>query len=98
VTDCDTANTRFGRILLTKKRLSANIANLAEQIQTTYAHNDEVIVLVLLNGAKRFVDELFGHINDEKFRLRYLSAGSYNGAESGGGVNQTESKVQRDFQ
>jgi len=84
--DRDTTKTKFRQILLTKKALSSYIANLAEQIKTTYANNDKIIVIVLLNGAKRFTDELFGHINDEKFRLRYLTAGSYNGAESGGKV------------
>jgi hypoxanthine phosphoribosyltransferase len=84
--DRQASETRVGQILLTESAISSRIANLAEQIRTIYTDSNKVTVLVLLNGAKRFADELFKRINDDKFRLRYLKASSYDGAESDGKV------------
>lgn len=87
--DCDPAKTKIARILLTESAISSHVANLAEQIKTTYANKDKVIVLVLLNGAKRFTDELFERINDEKFQVRYLTVNSYYGSKSTGKITIT---------
>ncbi len=84
--DRKTAKAQVGRILLTEPELAARVANLAEQIKTAYADTSKVIVLVLLNGAKRFTKDLFGLINDEKFQLRYLTVNSYSGCKSNGKV------------
>lgn len=82
----ETTKPKVGQILLTESAISASIASLAEQIKATYDSSDKVIVLVLLDGAKRFADELFGCIDLSKFELRYLRAKSYNGNESSGVV------------
>lgn len=84
--DCHDSNTQVEQIFLSGPVLSARIADLAEQIKAAYAATDRVIVLVLLNGAKRFTDELFRRINDRKFQLRYLTVRSYSGARPGANI------------
>jgi hypoxanthine phosphoribosyltransferase len=84
--DRKTAKAQIGRILLTESVLAVRIANLAEQVRNAYADCNKVIVPVLLNGAKRFADELFERINDVKFQLRYLIVTSYSAAQSSGKV------------
>ncbi len=84
--DRETTKPKVGQILLTESAISACIASLAEQIKAAYKATNKVIVLVLLDGAKRFADELFGCIDLAKFELRYLRAKSYNGAESCGQI------------
>ncbi|MFA5784072.1 MAG: phosphoribosyltransferase family protein [Phycisphaerae bacterium] len=78
--------TQIGRIILSESHLRTCINKLADQIKNAYTGCGEVIVLVLLNGAKRFADDLFERINDDKFKLRYISVSSYNGNKSIGKV------------
>ncbi len=87
--DRQTTKAKVGQILLTESVLSSRIANLAEQVKAIYAQSNRVIALVLLNGAKRFADELFERINDKKFQLKYLKVSSYDGAVPNGKVTIT---------
>lgn len=82
--DRKTFKSQVGRILLTESVIASHVVSLAEQIKAAYADSNKVTVLVLLSGAKRFADELFERINDEKFRLRYLTVSSYDGTRSNG--------------
>lgn len=78
--------TQIGRTILTESKLRNCILKLSDQIKTAYTGCGEVIVLVLLKGAKRFADDLFRQIDDDKFLLRYVSVSSYDGDKSIGKV------------
>lgn len=77
---------QVGQILIDADSIASAISALARQITSTFKQSQDVSVIVLLDGAKRFADDLFGFINDGKFRLEYIDVKSYNGTESAGAV------------
>jgi hypoxanthine phosphoribosyltransferase len=85
--DHETAKPQVGKILLTESALSARVAGLAAQIKAAYADVDSVVAVVLMQGAKRFADELFSLIDDGRFELRYLTVSSYRGVEQAENVS-----------
>lgn len=80
----------IGQVLLTGDEISSILHKLAGQISTAYADSQKVIVIVLLSGAKVFADNLFALINDDKFKIHYITASSYkNGCKSCGTLELT---------
>ncbi len=75
-----------GQILISQEQLYTRIRELAEKITKTYLQVSRVDVIVILNGAKQFTDDLFAIINDPKFKLHYIKTKSYNGTVSNGDV------------
>jgi hypoxanthine phosphoribosyltransferase len=83
------AKIRPAKVLITESRLSSQIEELARKIKAKYESAPDVVVFVLLEGAKKFACELFARINDEKFQLRYIRAKSYNGTKANSCVEIT---------
>jgi hypoxanthine phosphoribosyltransferase len=81
----------IGQIILNQDDISTRLLILAEDIANAYSDSEHVDVIVLLNGAKRFADNLFAIIDDPKFSLQYLRAKSYNGTVSNGKVQAEKS-------
>ena len=77
---------QLGKVIFTESDLRDRLIILARSISDDYENCQKVDVVVLLNGAKRFADDLFSLIDDEKFHLQYIRAKSYNGTQSNGSV------------
>ncbi|MBN1796901.1 MAG: hypothetical protein JW804_09535 [Sedimentisphaerales bacterium] len=71
-----------GKILLDENFIQSSLSKLAGQITAAFSQSKNVTVIVLLDGAKRFADDLFALIDDDKFKLVYIRANSYIATES----------------
>ncbi len=75
-------------VLYHQPQIDQHLDKLARQIESAYHHADKIVVIVLLAGAKRFADDLFARIDDDKFEIQYVKAASYyNAAKSSGQVD-----------
>jgi hypoxanthine phosphoribosyltransferase len=80
----DTSQT--GKILIDAQSITESISRLAEQIKREFKQSKRVSVIVLLEGARRFADDLFKLIDDDRFILNYINVKSYSGTQSSGEI------------
>lgn len=86
--DRQTSCQQNSTVLYDQRQIHEYLDELARQIESAYRHTDRVLAIVLLAGAKRFADDLFARLDDEKFKVEYIKARSYhNGTESSGSVD-----------
>ena len=73
------------RVMLTKEQLAVHTARLAVEIKDFYGKPDGLVVVVVLEGARRFATDLLAAIG---WRLEpvYIRASSYVGQRSSGVV------------
>lgn len=69
----------YDRILVSTEQLKNTVTVLAEQINETYRNDDNLIAIVILEGAKYFAQDLLSEIN-VPVKLEYLKASSYYGS------------------
>ncbi|MBL7214200.1 MAG: hypoxanthine phosphoribosyltransferase [Phycisphaerae bacterium] len=70
------------RILISTEKLKETIAYLASQINAAYATMENVMALVILEGAKYFAEDLLEQLSFP-IEIDYLKASSYCGTASG---------------
>ncbi len=71
--------------LISSTEIQSAIDRLARQIELAYVDTDEVAVVVLLEGARRFSSDLFQRITNPKFKITHVKASSYNGTTQSSG-------------
>ena len=75
--------TVIGRVVVGADEIRENVVRVAVEIRAAYEGKAQVRVIVLLMGAKRFADDLFVAVGDDKFEVEYIKASSYeNGTQS----------------
>jgi len=74
-----------GKVLFSRQEIGETVSLIARQIEEAYRDSDDVLVIVLLTGAKWFADDLLAEINDEKFKVEYIKVSSYHGQTSSSG-------------
>ena len=75
------------RIIVDQDQIQAHIAEVAESLSEKYKDNNNLLIVVLLEGARRFANDLFKYL---KFtpQVEYITASSYlGGTETTGKVN-----------
>ncbi|MHC4122665.1 MAG: hypoxanthine phosphoribosyltransferase [Planctomycetota bacterium] len=77
-----------GEIIVSEEKIAECIETMAGQIETRYETVDNILAIVLLEGARRFANDLFEKIDTGKFEIQYIKANSYyGGTQSTGTVN-----------
>ena len=61
------------------------VGRVAEEVRGSYEGVEAVKVIVLMEGARRFGEDLFGRIGEDKFDLEYVNASSYYGGTQSSG-------------
>ena len=72
-------------VIITGTELRRTVARLAEQIRAAYRDDPDVLVVFLLDGAKRFAEDLAVLLNDTKFEFTGWRASSYLGTTRSSG-------------
>jgi len=72
------------KIILTDSDIKAIVTKLSNKINNSYKKGKRIEVLVLLEGAKTFAQDLFSSegIDLDKFHISYIKVKSYNGTKS----------------
>ena len=70
-------------ILVSTEQLEKIICDLAEEVSLAYENTDDLVALVLLEGAKYFANDLLSKM-DLPFDVEYLKVSSYFGTTSTG--------------
>ena len=73
-----------GEVVVSEEQIRSCLCSLSAEISEFYYDHDQVVAIVLLEGAKRFAEDLFATINQQKFIIEYLKVSSYDGTESNG--------------
>lgn len=77
----------YERILISAERLAQTVKRLASELNTAYADTDNVLALVILEGARTFASDLLGQVYFP-VQVEYLNASSYRGTtQSSGSVH-----------
>lgn len=74
-----------GKVLFSEQKIAQSVARIGRQVEEEYSESDDVLVIVLLMGAKWFADDLLAEINDDKFKIEYIKVSSYHGEMSSSG-------------
>lgn len=75
-------------ILVSAARLTENVQRLARELEATYRIHKEIVVLVLLQGAKPFARDLLTALDDPRYIYTPLTVRSYfGGTESTGRID-----------
>ena len=82
----------YDRILITKEEIDARLDELAKDIVSKYGKFDNVVLLVVLNGARHFADDLTKRI-DADIEAAYICASSYHGKLQSSGEVIISSKI-----
>ena len=69
---------KYDKIVIDQKRIERCVSKLAKEISLEYNNIDNVMLLVILNGARKFARDLVDQINLE-FDIDYITASSYQG-------------------
>jgi len=78
---------RVGQVVVSQLQIEACVNRVARELEQFYQDKQDVLVIVLLAGAKSFADDLFAKLDSEKFKIEYVKASSYyNGTNSSGKV------------
>lgn len=77
---------KYERILLSTETLKETVAHLAGRINAAYANTENVMALVILEGAKYFAADLLEQIAFP-IEVEHLTASSYLGTQSAGTVS-----------
>ncbi len=78
---------RIGRIVITKEQIEGAVKAIASEVSNDYRQADDVLLVVLMKGAKVFADDLLREIDDKKYVAEYVKASSYyDGTKSTGKV------------
>ncbi|MBN1765644.1 MAG: hypoxanthine phosphoribosyltransferase [Sedimentisphaerales bacterium] len=78
-------NTAISKILIHEVEIEVCVARLARKVAEVYQFADEVITVVVLQGATRFADDLLAMLSS-KFKIQYIRAQSYHKDKSTGRV------------
>jgi len=72
------------KVILTDSEIKAVVAKLSNKINNSYKKGKRIEVLVLLEGARVFAQDLFSseNIDLDKFHISYVKVKSYNGVNS----------------
>ena len=73
-------------IIAGPSELHETISRIAENLRTAYRLSQSITVIVLLDGAKRFADDLFRILQDPRFERHEIKVTSYQGTSSTGTV------------
>ena len=77
----------YERILMSEEKLKETVSCLTGQVNTTYANTENVMALVILEGAKYFAADLLDKLSFP-VEVEYLKASSYlGGTQSAGAVS-----------
>jgi len=68
------------KIILIDTQIKEIVERTAKKIRKYYEKKEDIEVIVVLNGAKRFADDIFSCyiLNNNKFNINYIKAKSYN--------------------
>ena len=81
-------------VVVTAEEIAGCVARLAGELADVYARCDNVLVVVLMTGAKWFADDLLAQLADDKFRAEYIKVGSYNGQTESSGTVQIKDSIE----
>lgn len=79
-------------VLYTQSQIHDCVSQLAGQIRTAYTSFDDLVVIVLLMGAKRFADDLLAALG-QPVSAEYLRAKSYHDSHQSSGTVHVEGHV-----
>lgn len=83
-----------GEVIVSEEKIAECIEAMAGQIETSYGNADNILAIVLLEGARQFANDLFEKIDTGKFEIQYISANSYyGGTQSIGNVNLQQPEI-----
>jgi len=74
----------YERIIVSAERLAQTVERLASELNTAYAQEDNVVALVILEGARIFASDLLGQVRFP-VQVEFLSASSYRGTTQSSG-------------
>lgn len=73
-------------IYITEDEIASIVSRLADELTRAYAGHNNLVAVVLLEGARRFATDLFALMKDP-FEAAFIRARSYNGTESSGNID-----------
>jgi hypoxanthine phosphoribosyltransferase len=76
-----TEEPKYDRILISEEELDKTVTSLAEQLNAAYVTDEPVAAVVLLEGARRFAEDLFRKLMFP-VEVHYIKASSYSGTTS----------------
>lgn len=79
----------YRRILITEAQIRAAVDALARRVEAYCADGEEVVALVVLEGARRFADDLLGRVRTP-VSVRTIRASSYHGGTASSGEVRLE--------
>ena len=74
------------RVIASPQQIHQCIRTLAQKIHRAYRDTEDIIALVLMNGAGPFAVDLERVLNDPRFRFCPLRVSSYHGTQSSGHI------------
>ncbi|MEJ5258560.1 MAG: hypoxanthine phosphoribosyltransferase [Anaerohalosphaeraceae bacterium] len=74
----------YERILVSAEQLAHTVERLASELNAAFTDTDEVLALVILEGARIFASDLLGQVRFP-VQVEYLSASSYRGTTQSSG-------------
>ena len=80
----------YSRILISTQQIQQTVALLARQIEQVYTEDEEVVALVVLEGARQFAEDLLNEVR-HPITMRYIRASSYHGGTKSTGQVELDS-------
>ena len=80
--------------LASAEQLENAVQLLARKISADYAHDEKIVVLTVMEGARYFADALLDALADARFEQVEIKASSYHGALASSGMVRFEGLMQ----